>query len=107
MANRGECGVADTTKLVFPLFFTPNGDGLNDTWKVEVQDWNHPVDVKLQIFDRSGIELAQITNITQGWSGNYQGEAMPQDNYLYVLTVEGTQTQYVGYFTLIRYSGNQ
>ena len=73
-----ECG------LYIPNAFTPNGDGINDQFKVEA-----PVDIvnfTLSIFETSGRLIFSTHNITKGWDGTYEGKKSPAGAYLYIIT---------------------
>lgn len=88
--------------IVVPEFFTPNGDGINDTWVVETLREVYP-ESKVQIFDRYGKMMTEYNGgESDGWDGNYQGKAMPSTDYWYVIDIEEIDRQYTGHFTLIR-----
>ena len=61
----------DILVIHYPLFFTPNGDGFNDTWKIDdlVLQPNAPI----FIYDRYGKLLKQISTIGSGWDGTING----------------------------------
>lgn len=73
-----ECG------LYIPNAFTPNGDGINDQFKVEA-----PMDITnftLSIFETSGRLIFNTHNINKGWDGTYEGKKSPAGAYLYIIT---------------------
>ncbi|MDR0873294.1 MAG: T9SS type B sorting domain-containing protein [Prevotellaceae bacterium] len=86
----------------FPPYFSPNGDGLSDTWIIE--NLTCYKDIQLTIFDRFGKELITITNPdpVYSWNGIYLGKPMPSTDYWYILNVRDNGRQYVGHFTLLR-----
>ncbi|GHT34779.1 hypothetical protein FACS189434_11520 [Bacteroidia bacterium] len=86
----------------FPPYFSPNGDGLSDTWIIE--NLTCYKDIQLTIFDRFGKELITITNPDPlySWNGIYLGKPMPSTDYWYILNVRDNGRQYVGHFTLLR-----
>ena len=92
--------VINEAPIVIPIYFSPNEDGMNDTW--EIENLNIYEEVDLQIFDRFGKSLIKITDPTQSWDGTYMGKPMKSDDYWYVLYVRETGKKYVGHFTLIR-----
>lgn len=62
--------------------FTPNGDGINDTWR----PWNNVVDVdrySLQVYDRWGRVMFTSTDPFQGWDGTLGGALVPLGVYAY------------------------
>ena len=79
------CGITTTTVLVldYPRFFTPNGDGNNDTWNI-VGIATQP-SAKIYIFDRYGKLLKQLSPTSSGWDGTYQGNLMPTSDYWFTV----------------------
>ena len=85
------CGLVERTIAVigFPPFFTPNGDGYNDFWRIEGVDIVFNTNSKVYIFDRFGKLLKEIaTRDTKGWDGNYRGVPLMADDYWYVVYLE-------------------
>lgn len=103
--DRNGCGTATATVFVFdyPLYFTPNGDGQNDTWQIE----NIGNSAKIYIFDRYGKLLKQISPGGNGWDGTYNGSAMPTSDYWFTVEYDEPGTadqrkQFRAHFTLKR-----
>jgi len=69
--------------LGIPSFFTPNGDGFNDTWIVTGL-YLYP-DSKVSIFDRYGKQLFMSKGAVCEWDGIYGGRPLPSDTYWYVI----------------------
>ncbi|MDB2426618.1 T9SS type B sorting domain-containing protein [Flavobacteriaceae bacterium] len=79
------CGETQVVVYVidYPLYFTPNGDGYNDTWNiVGVANQNN---AKILIFDRFGKLLKQISPSGEGWDGTYNGAQLPSSDYWFTL----------------------
>jgi gliding motility-associated-like protein len=92
----------EAPKLFIPPFFSPNGDGNNDTWEIENLKTVYP-DAVVTIYDRHGKQLVQYKgSADQGWDGRYLGREMPTTDYWYVIDVNEINKQYVGHFTLLR-----
>ena len=75
------CGTAQTSFRIvnYPKFFTPNGDGYNDTWNIfEIAD---QPEAYIYIFDRYGKLLKQIATQGIGWDGQYNGADLSSDDY--------------------------
>ncbi|MCF1423279.1 T9SS type B sorting domain-containing protein, partial [Mangrovimonas futianensis] len=53
-----------------PNYFTPNGDGVADTWGPDCVD-NYP-DLEFSIFDRYGRKIVTL-KVGQKWDGKYDG----------------------------------
>lgn len=83
------------------VFFSPNGDGLNDLWLIKGID-SYP-NALIQIFDRFGRMLCQIKGVDfKGWDGNYNGHPMVRDDYWYIILGDGIEKAVSGHFTLKR-----
>jgi gliding motility-associated-like protein len=87
VSDKNSCGVAalDIAILGFPKFFTPNGDGYNDTWKVLGNDLNNIQISVIYIFDRFGKLVADVDLTGEGWDGFYNGERLPAADYWYLV----------------------
>ena len=87
------------TILDYPTFFTPNGDGFNDIWKIDGLDL-YPQAV-ISIFDRFGKLLKQMNSNSVGWNGNLNGTQLPADDYWFRLVLNDNQIVN-GHFSLKR-----
>lgn len=65
--------------------FTPDGDGVNDTWIIENMD-QYP-NAKVSIFNRWGVSVFESTGYLKPWDGTnfLNGEALPVGSYYYVI----------------------
>ena len=78
----------------YPKYFTPNGDGFNDTWNIfGLKD---QLDSRIYIFDRYGKLLKEISPNGSGWDGTYIGQPMPATDYWF--TVEYSEQNSVKKF---------
>ncbi|MDO6598066.1 choice-of-anchor L domain-containing protein [Oceanihabitans sp. 2_MG-2023] len=87
--------------LGFPSYFTPNGDYYNETWMPLGVDLDFKATMIIQIFDRYGKLLKQITPQNQGFNGTFNGENLPSSDYWFVVSFSNGKT-YKGHFALIR-----
>ena len=87
------------TILDYPTFFTPNGDGINDEWKISDMD-KFPKSV-VYIFDRYGKLLKQMNASSVGWNGTLTGLPLPADDYWFRLILNDNQIVN-GHFSLKR-----
>jgi len=80
--DKNGCGLGRQELLVidYPRFFTPNGDGFNETWNI-----SSIRNAKIYIFDRYGKLLKQISSDGNGWDGTYLGEKMPSNDYWFTI----------------------
>lgn len=76
------------SELKVPNAFSPNGDGVNDVFKV-----SHKSLVRFQayIFNRWGQELYRwnLSHIDDGWDGTAHGRQVPEGVYFIVVEAEG------------------
>ena len=85
-----------------PNAFTPNGDGLNDTFYPVMRGVKQ---FELQIFDRWGTMIFASNSAEKVWDGTYQGQDCKQDIYNYklvLLNVKGEEKVYTGMLLLYR-----
>jgi gliding motility-associated-like protein len=84
--------------------FTPNGDGINDTFLPEALKMRS-VNFKMSIFDRNGKLIYSTTDVHSPWDGTLNGQALPQDTYIWTVSLineEGVPEQYRGTIFLDR-----
>ncbi len=82
------CIIGEMNFTIFniPNAFTPNSDGINDTWKITGME-NYP-NSEITILDRFGTAvLKKIINGTFEWNGQINGRILPTGTYWYVLKV--------------------
>lgn len=86
----------------YPKYFTPNGDGYNDTWNISTL--SDQLNSRIYIFDRYGKLLKDLSPTGPGWDGTYTGRQMPADDYWF--TVEYVELsiikKYKSHFSLKR-----
>lgn len=94
-------GTIDFIDIVIPNFFTPDGDGKNDTWVIK--NANGFPNMTVVIFDRWGRQIKKFTG-TGEWDGNYDDILLPTGDYWYIIKLNGeTDTkEFVGNFTLYK-----
>jgi gliding motility-associated-like protein len=109
--DQHNCSSTDTVKvsvnyhtnLLLPSGFTPNGDGVNDEFRVV--NANVQRLLEFRVFNRWGQEVFSTTDIRRGWDGTWGGEAQPVGVYQYLIRVgyaDQTIETYKGDVTLIR-----
>jgi gliding motility-associated-like protein len=87
------------TILDYMRFFTPNGDGYNDTWNL--LGGNTQPGAKIYIFDRFGKMLASIDPNGLGWDGKFNGLPLPSTDYWFSIELQDG-TIYKDHFALVR-----
>lgn len=85
--------------LNYPKFFTPNGDGINEYWKVRYSEYEPGM--KTYIYDRFGKLITGFTPNSLGWDGSLNGKQLPSSDYWFVVVrTDGRNLK--GHFTLKR-----
>lgn len=78
------------TQLWIPTCFTPNGDGVNDVWKisptVQVDD------LQVIIYDRWGSVVYSENRYSKPWDGTSQNQRVPSGIYTYLVKVPNKET---------------
>lgn len=69
-------------KPFIPNSFTPNGDGINDTWDIG-NIFNRP-GYSVKVFNRYGEVVFSSAGYTVPWNGTYRGRKLPPGVYYYV-----------------------
>jgi len=89
-------------EIGYPVFFTPNEDGYNDTWNIYPPANN--VIATVYIFDRYGKLLKQIHSNERGWDGTYNRHDLPASDYWFLVKYSefDLQKEYRSHFTLKR-----
>ncbi len=88
------CKSTDTVQILWggapfylPNAFTPNGDGLNDTFG-PIPRYDYVNRYHMSIFNRWGQMIFETTDINQGWAGSYQGSPVMMGAYVYRIVYE-------------------
>lgn len=85
-----------------PDAFTPNGDGINDTFGPKGYG---PFTFEISIFDRWGEKLFTSTKLNEPWDGTHKGKECKSDVYVWKLSVTlpgGKKEVKTGHVTLLR-----
>ncbi|MEQ3662115.1 MAG: T9SS type B sorting domain-containing protein [Flavobacterium sp.] len=99
--DKNGCGITleEVYLLMYPKYFTPNGDGYNDLWKIKFSE-NEP-NLIIKIFDRYGKLIKQLGSNSTGWDGTYLGQKAASSDYWFLVIRENGK-EHRGHFSLIR-----
>lgn len=87
----------DTNIIVIPNVFSPNGDGLNDLFKVA----GNFTKLFVQIYNRYGALIYKSTQLNEGWNGRTTaGIECIEGTYFYI--IETDAKTFTGSLTLLR-----
>ena len=90
--------------------FSPNNDGVNDTWEITAGDPDSPVPMKdlypnaiVEVFSRWGtLVFRSEPGYSNPWNGNYLGRPLPLDSYYYVINPKNGSQPIKGVVTIVK-----
>lgn len=90
--------------IKIPNVFTPNGDGFNDQFVVDIKGW---VEYEIQIFNRYGDKVYQSDDPLAHWNGKVNNTGADCAGGVYYVVIKyklrgGTEQEYNGTITLLR-----
>ncbi|MBL0913796.1 MAG: choice-of-anchor L domain-containing protein [Bacteroidia bacterium] len=90
--------------IFIPNAFTPNGDGMNDDWRVSM---SYIKNFSLLVFDRWGEKVFQSEDLYDRWEGTWfnNGKPLKSDHYVYRIQyteLNGDTRELIGSVSLIR-----
>ena len=106
LTGKGNCTVSDTINItvlktpVIPTAFSPNGDGINDTWVI--QYLNSYPGATVDVFDRDGQPIFHSEGYNVNWDGTFNGKPLPIGTYYYIINPKNGRALMSGPITIIR-----
>jgi len=94
--------VFDEFQFIVPNVFTPNGDGINDKFKVEACG---VYDYEIKIFNRFGEKVFESNDLNINWDGRVSGRVANAGVYFYTIKIREFRNQildYNGSITLLK-----
>ena len=83
-----------------PNGFSPNGDGINDTW--EIPGINNYPNAQVTVLNRWGQEMLNTNNYTTSWDGSFKGGLLPTSDYYYIINLNDGSKALTGTLTIKR-----
>jgi gliding motility-associated-like protein len=78
--------VFDETKIIAPNAFSPNGDGINDVWRINIQGL---IDItSFSIYNRWGNLIYTTRHLPLQWNGSSNGKISSVGTYYYILVAK-------------------
>lgn len=94
----GPCAASDTVSIAFrrcsafkaylPNAFSPNGDGINDTFRPLMPSGTEVQEYIFRVFDRWGNQLFGTTEAEDAWDGSFRGSTLPIGVYVYYVFIK-------------------
>lgn len=85
---------------VIPNAFSPNGDGINDTWIIKNLE-KYP-DCIVEIYNRYGQRVYYSVGYTRPWDGTLNGRPLPVGTYYWVIHPKNGRPPGKGSVTIVR-----
>jgi gliding motility-associated-like protein len=80
--------IAILNKIFIPDAFTPNGDGINDVFRVvNAEDFE---EIEMNVYNRWGELIHKGTGRNHGWNGIYKEREQPIDVYVFFIRAKTT-----------------
>jgi gliding motility-associated-like protein len=85
--------------LGIPDAFTPNGDGINDTWEIEYIEM-YPGSF-VNVFNRWGQHIYQGTPGSDFWNGKFNDNFVPAGAYQYIIDLRNGMEPFTGVVVVV------
>jgi gliding motility-associated-like protein len=104
--GEGQCTASDFLKVKIlkpvsvPNAFSPNGDGIHDTWNItNLSDYPG---CTVEVFNRYGQRMFYSAGYTTPWNGTAGGKPLPMATYYYVIHLKNGFEPRTGSVTIIK-----
>ena len=102
----GNCKSSDVVKIFSlkkptpPNTFTPNGDGINDTWEIDFL--SKYTGCIVEVYTPQGQMVFKSIGYSNPWRGTYNGNPLPAGTYYYVIDPKNDRNKIAGYVTILK-----
>ncbi len=102
----GGCTASDTIFIKVlkgpevPNVFSPNRDGINDTWRIKYLE-GYP-GASVDVYNRYGQVVYRSIGYDKDWDGTYQGNPLPVGTYYYIINPKNGRQIITGAVTIIK-----
>jgi gliding motility-associated-like protein len=83
-----------------PNTFSPNGDGVHDTWQIQYLE-SYP-GCTVEIYNRYGQMVFRSVGYSKPWDGTLKGKPLPAGTYYYIINPKNGRKQMAGFVDIIR-----
>ncbi len=92
--------VSGRSNISVPNAFSPNGDGINDTWVIT--NLSVYPGATVDVFNRYGQPVFHSVNSNKAWDGTYNGKPLPVGTYYYIIDLKNNEKKMAGSVTIFR-----
>ncbi len=83
-----------------PNVFTPNRDGINDTWVIRYLE-SYP-GCTVEVYNRYGQIIFRSIGYSQPWDGTFNGKEAPAGTYYYIVDPKNGRQKMSGFVDIVR-----
>ena len=87
-------------EIQIPNTFSPNEDGINDTWAIK--NLEIYLDCEVHVYNRWGDRVFNSTGYLTEWDGTSGSGSLPSAVYYYVINIASIGQTFSGSVTLLR-----
>lgn len=99
-SGRDDVSIKVIESIYIPTSFTPNGDGINDTWRIPYIEYAPDAEVK--VYNRYGNLIYHTKGGAAIWDGTLRGKPQPSGVYIYLVSLKKDAVPLKGFLTLLR-----
>ena len=96
--------IDDDYELFVPTAFSPNGDGINETF-LPITRGVLPSTYHMYVYDRWGNLVFKTSDLYKGWDGTYHGSVVMEDTFVWKIelkTTAGVKKQVHGQVSIVK-----
>lgn len=86
-------------KVEVPNVFSPNGDGIHDTWNIPALE-GYP-NAEVSVFSRYGMRIYYSKGYSIPWNGSYNNKKVPAGTYYYLIDLKDNSPRLSGSVTIL------
>ncbi len=87
-------------KVIVPNAFSPNADGINDTWDIKKLE-TYP-GAEVFVYNRYGQPVFHSNGYNKPWNGTFNNQPLPVGTYYYVIDVKNGLPRLSGWVVVLR-----
>ncbi|MEO6915689.1 MAG: PKD domain-containing protein [Chitinophagaceae bacterium] len=95
-----EMSIVILKSIKVPNAFSPNGDGINDTWRIQYLE-SYP-GATVQVFNRYGQKVFSSVGYSREWNGTINGNPLPTGTYYWIIDPKNGRPSMNGSISIIR-----
>lgn len=88
------------TSMKITNVFSPNNDGINDTWQIPYLQ-SYPT-AKVEVYNRYGQMVFQSSGVYKSWDGKLNGKDLPVGTYFYIIKLNAQDSPLNGSISILK-----